>query len=524
MRFFSLAFFFACFFVEGMSDPAETAGAPGTGAVRQERARSVAQLIRLHEEEVQDVERKAKSGFHVPGRTTPRVLVPPQLQSSARLAGVACSPRSPHSPACVLPPPTLPTFVQAAEALQTPLAVESTPTTAAPAASATKPSVLPLQMPVVLEQPQQQSHKSDLEDYEVSTVAHEKQTDGTDAVAEGADAGASAPVDEATAEVKPESETGNNEESCENSDSGNSSKKEDDEEAEEEKTEPKAVEHDEEKNEEKDEEKTTQESSTNSSSNGEEEMKEEREEEDDDEKGELQRELSTVTALEREISQLTSENETATRELELELGTTTGADAARTLQSRNCCAVCGRRVLLGAYYDLGDGSRAHVECFCCARCRTPLTTFRCIDGAYVCAACAHALRPPPQCAACGRAIADGESVVALGREWHAACFCCAHCGRQLRDAFAELHGRPYCPPCDAPCVRIARGKVCSVCAGVLDSSYLTVLNRCCHRACFCCSGCGVPFPSLEFFQVDNQPFCETCAVQLISAQLHAPQG
>lgn len=460
-----------------MSEPAEPAGAPGTGVVRQERARSVAQLIRLHEEEVQDIERKAKSGHHVPGRAVPRVLVPPQLQSSARVTGVTCSPhspRSPRSPVHVQPPPTLPVFVQKSEAPQTPLAVESTP---APAADS-NPSALPVQ----------QSSQNDLEDYEVSADA-----------------------EYAAHEVKSDVNTANNGESCEDS-----SDKKEDVEAE---TETEAVETMPEVVKQEDQEQEQQEES----SEKEQENKEEEKEEEEEEEGQgLQRELSTVTALEREISQLTSENETATRELELELGTTTGPDAARTLQSRNCCAVCGRRVLLGAYYDLGDGCRAHVECFCCARCRAPLTTFRCVDGAYVCPACAHALRPPRQCAACGHAIADGESVVALGREWHAACFCCAHCGRQLRDAFAELHGRPYCPPRDAPCYRIARGKVCSVCAGVLDSSYLTVINRCCHRACFCCSGCGVPFPSLEFFQVDNKPFCETCAVQLISAQLHAP--
>ena len=460
-----------------MNEPGETAGTPGAVTVRQERARSVAQLIRLHEEEVQDIERKAKSGFHAPGRATPRLLVPSQPPSSARVAGTVRSPRSPHSPhspTCVLLPSTLPAFVQKSEVPQQ-------------AKQESEPEPQPQAQPELEPQPEIQPQQPQLE------LQPEQQPE----------------PQPQQPEPQPEPQLQETEASTEQTENASAVMREAVPEAEEPETEEEEA-HEVTKEEEREE--------------TDEQPKEQQQEKEGEEK---EQDVNTVTALEQEISQLTSENETTTRELELELELGTAAeaaaaDAARTLQSRNCCAVCGRRVLLGAYYDLGEGRRAHVECFCCARCGAALTTFRCVDGAFVCAACAHALRPPAQCAACGRAVADGEPVVALGREWHAACFCCAHCGRGLRDAFAELHGRAYCPPREAPCYRIARGMVCTVCGGVLDSSYLTVINRCCHRACFCCSGCGAPFPSLEFFQVDSQPFCETCAVQIFTAQLRAP--
>jgi len=225
-----------------------------------------------------------------------------------------------------------------------------------------------------------------------------------------------------------------------------------------------------------------------------------------------------LSVLEREISQLKNANETTTQELQLQLGSTDGVGALQSV-SRNVCAFCGHRVLVGPYFDVGGGKRVHVECFKCAKCQEPLTSFRYIDGAYLCPRCAHEQRPPATCVACGETIVGSEPIVALNAEWHRTCFRCAQCRRQLTNDFVELHGRPYCPPEDKPCYRIAQGKICCVCSNVLDASYLTVFDRFYHRTCFCCSGCGVPFPSLEFFQINKQPYCETCATQIIGDQI-----
>jgi len=224
-----------------------------------------------------------------------------------------------------------------------------------------------------------------------------------------------------------------------------------------------------------------------------------------------------MSDLDREISQLRRSNETATKQLQL------FSNPEETLQgmTRNICAFCKHRVLVGPYYDVGGGKRVHVDCFRCSNCKKPLTQFQCIDDTYLCPHCAHDLRPPATCVACGKVVSSDEAVVALNSEWHRSCFQCDRCGRILKKEFVEFNGKPYCHPRDSPCYRIAQGKVCCVCSGVLDVSYLTVFEKFYHRTCFCCSGCGVPFPSLEFFQINNQPYCETCATQILGDQLES---
>ena len=214
--------------------------------------------------------------------------------------------------------------------------------------------------------------------------------------------------------------------------------------------------------------------------------------------------------------------------MELPPGAIQVFDALPTGVSSNLCAMCGERLKAGSYYDLGDGARAHIECFCCARCQAPLTSFTRIAGDFLCPDCAKKERPPLVCAACKKPVsrdaAPGsleEGVVALGAGWHRGCLCCAHCRRRLDDGFVELHGQPYCPPSVAPCCRIVQGKLCCVCGRVLGASHLVVCGRNYHRACFCCGSCGAPFPTLEYYMLREQPYCETCAAHNIPAQLNA---
>jgi len=224
-----------------------------------------------------------------------------------------------------------------------------------------------------------------------------------------------------------------------------------------------------------------------------------------------------ISDLDLEISQIRRSNETATHQLQL---LNSQEDSLQSV-SRNVCAFCGHRVLVGPYYDVGGGKRVHVECFRCSNCKAPLTQFQCLNDTYLCPKCAHEMRPAAKCVACGKAVTSDNTVVALNAEWHISCFRCAHCRKILNNDFVELNGKPYCLPRDSPCYRFAQGKVCCVCSGVLDVSYLTVFDKFYHRTCFCCSGCGVPFPSLEFFQINKQPYCETCATQIIGDQLGA---
>jgi len=231
----------------------------------------------------------------------------------------------------------------------------------------------------------------------------------------------------------------------------------------------------------------------------------------DDKSASVSPAVNVMSDLDLKINQLNNTNEMVSHELLF--------NNPEEGVSRNICAFCQHRVLVGPYYDVGGGKRVHVDCFKCKNCGNHLTQFQCLNDSYLCPQCAHKLRPPAKCVACGKVVSSDDAVVALNTEWHRSCFRCAHCRKILDKEFVELNGKPYCLPRESPCYRIAQGKVCCVCSGVLDVSYLTVFEKFYHRTCFCCSGCGVPFPSLEFFQINKQPYCETCATQIIGDQL-----
>ncbi len=59
----------------------------------------------------------------------------------------------------------------------------------------------------------------------------------------------------------------------------------------------------------------------------------------------------------------------------------------------------------------------------------------------------------PKCGACAKSVYKMEEIIAIGRSWHNACFCCSGnvgdgCKRKLvRDNYVEHKETPYCKPC-----------------------------------------------------------------------------
>ncbi|ETE72222.1 Actin-binding LIM protein 3, partial [Ophiophagus hannah] len=101
------------------------------------------------------------------------------------------------------------------------------------------------------------------------------------------------------------------------------------------------------------------------------------------------------------------------------------------------------------------GRTYHPKCFVCSMCRKPFpigdkVTFSGKD--CVCQTCSHSLisnKPikihgPSQCAGCKEEIKQGQSLLALEKQWHVSCFKCQTCGIILTGEYISKDGVPYC--------------------------------------------------------------------------------
>jgi len=95
-----------------------------------------------------------------------------------------------------------------------------------------------------------------------------------------------------------------------------------------------------------------------------------------------------------------------------------------------------------------DGKFWHKECFVCASCRAPLSTFFEKYHQFYCADCVK--HPESKsCCKCGRALRDPHKVVReLDKLWHRDCFRCHYCNRDISDYYTERRGFPYCRVCE----------------------------------------------------------------------------
>ncbi|KFU92884.1 Actin-binding LIM protein 3, partial [Chaetura pelagica] len=101
------------------------------------------------------------------------------------------------------------------------------------------------------------------------------------------------------------------------------------------------------------------------------------------------------------------------------------------------------------------GRTYHPKCFVCSTCRKPFpigdkVTFSGKD--CVCQNCSHSListKPikihgPSHCAGCKEEIKQGQSLLALEKQWHVSCFKCQTCGIILTGEYISKDGVPYC--------------------------------------------------------------------------------
>uniref|UniRef100_A0AC11BVY9 Filamin binding LIM protein 1 n=1 Tax=Ovis aries TaxID=9940 RepID=A0AC11BVY9_SHEEP len=113
---------------------------------------------------------------------------------------------------------------------------------------------------------------------------------------------------------------------------------------------------------------------------------------------------------------------------------------------------------------------------------------------------------PPQlsngdiCAFCHKTVSPRElAVEAMKRQYHAQCFTCRVCRRQLAgQSFYQKDGRPLCEPCYQDTL-----EKCGKCGEVVREHIIRALGQAFHPSCFTCVTCARCIGD-ESFALDSQ--------------------
>ncbi|XP_004850403.1 filamin-binding LIM protein 1 isoform X13 [Heterocephalus glaber] len=104
------------------------------------------------------------------------------------------------------------------------------------------------------------------------------------------------------------------------------------------------------------------------------------------------------------------------------------------------------------------------------------------------------------CAFCHKTVCPRElAVEAMRKQYHAQCFTCRTCHRQLAgQSFYQKDGRPLCEPCYQDTL-----EKCGRCGEVVRDNIIRALGQAFHPACFTCVTCARRIGA-ESFALDGQ--------------------
>lgn len=102
----------------------------------------------------------------------------------------------------------------------------------------------------------------------------------------------------------------------------------------------------------------------------------------------------------------------------------------------------------------------------------------------------------PCCNKCGDFVI-GRVIKAMAASWHAHCFRCELCNKELADSgFIRYQNRALCHDCNANIKAVGLGKyICHKCHGVIDDGPLRFRGEVYHGYHFNCTSCGVELDS-----------------------------
>uniref|UniRef100_A0A8C1WU56 Actin binding LIM protein family, member 3 n=1 Tax=Cyprinus carpio TaxID=7962 RepID=A0A8C1WU56_CYPCA len=147
------------------------------------------------------------------------------------------------------------------------------------------------------------------------------------------------------------------------------------------------------------------------------------------------------------------------------------------------------------------GRTYHPQCFVCSVCRKPFpigdrVTFS--GKECVCQHCSLKLvnsnepikiHGPSQCAGCKEEIKQGQSLLALEKQWHVSCFRCQTCGLVLTAEYISKDGVPYCESD----YHAQFGIKCETCDRYISGRVLEAGGKHYHPTCARCARCQMVF-------------------------------
>ncbi|XP_072562344.1 actin-binding LIM protein 3-like isoform X3 [Paramormyrops kingsleyae] len=167
------------------------------------------------------------------------------------------------------------------------------------------------------------------------------------------------------------------------------------------------------------------------------------------------------------------------------------------------------------------GRAYHPACFVCSACRKPFpigdrVTFN--GKLCICQQCSQTLinepvkiHGPSYCAGCKEEIKQGQSLLALEKQWHVSCFKCQSCGVVLTGEYISKDGIPYC---EAD-YHAQFGIKCSSCSRYISGRVLEAGGKHYHPSCARCARCQMMFTEGEEMYLRGSevwhPLCKQAA-------------
>ncbi|XP_077589061.1 actin-binding LIM protein 3 isoform X7 [Stigmatopora nigra] len=169
------------------------------------------------------------------------------------------------------------------------------------------------------------------------------------------------------------------------------------------------------------------------------------------------------------------------------------------------------------------GRTYHPKCFVCSVCSRPFpigdrVTFSGKD--CVCQQCSLSLAKPNEpikihgpshCAGCTAEIKQGQSLLALEKQWHVSCFRCQTCNMVLTGEYISKDGVPYC---EAD-YHAQYGVKCEGCSRYISGRVLEAGGKHYHPTCARCVRCNMMFKEGEEMYLTGcevwHPLCKQAA-------------
>ncbi|KAJ8014881.1 hypothetical protein DPEC_G00020380 [Dallia pectoralis] len=169
------------------------------------------------------------------------------------------------------------------------------------------------------------------------------------------------------------------------------------------------------------------------------------------------------------------------------------------------------------------GRTYHPTCFVCSVCRKqfPIGDRVTFSGkSCVCQQCSHTLvssnepikiHGPSRCGGCGEVIKQGQSLLALEKQWHVSCFRCHTCNMVLTGEYISKDNVPYC---EAD-YHTQFGIKCETCCRYISGRVLEAGGKHYHPACARCARCHMMFTEGEEMYLHGgevwHPLCKQTA-------------